>query len=115
LITRFDPKLPLANVLHKDQWPTVWAAVRSTVGEPHWPEQIPWPGLLRDGPKTVEDLVWTLVQTLPAPDPGEAPALDSRPSRSPRAGGRHRRNRRQGVQASPPVRPRHRHQLRTHW
>ncbi len=69
-VARFDPKLPLADVVHKDQWPRVWAAVRSEVGEPHWPENIPWPGLFRDGPKTVEELVWTVVEALPPPPAG---------------------------------------------
>jgi hypothetical protein len=58
----------LSAVLHKDQWPKVWTAVRADVGVPEWPEIIPWPGLLKEGPKTVRQLIWHIVEKLPRPD-----------------------------------------------
>ncbi len=67
LVPRFHLDLPMADALHKDQWPRVWAAVRASVGAPDWPETVPSPGLLRDGPKTVRQLIWHLVWSLPRP------------------------------------------------
>lgn len=58
---------PLADVLDRARWPQVWAAVRASVGEADWPESIAWPGLLRDGPRTMRELVWHIVWTLPKP------------------------------------------------
>ena len=48
----------IGDAIHKDQWPRLWKAIRDAVGDPSWPETIPWPTLLRAGPKTVRDLVW---------------------------------------------------------
>jgi len=67
LVPRFDLDLPLADIVHKDQWPRVWTAVRDRVGVSDWPDTVPWPGLLRDGPKTVRQLIWHLVWSLPRP------------------------------------------------
>jgi len=67
LVSRFDLELPLVDMLHKDQWPRVWTAVRERVGASDWPAAVPWPGLLRDGPKTVRQLIWHLVASLPRP------------------------------------------------
>ena len=71
LLGRFDPDTELARIVHKDQWPRVWLAVRAAVGEAGWPESVPWPGLLRDGPKTIRQLIWHLVASLPRPEHGE--------------------------------------------
>jgi hypothetical protein len=64
----FNLETPLKEILHKDQWPQVWKAVRAEVGQPEWPSSIPWPGLLRGGPKTVRELIWHLTTALPKPD-----------------------------------------------
>jgi acyl carrier protein len=48
----------LKDVLHKDQWPRVWAKIRDEVGAEDWPTSVPWPGLLSDAPKTVGELAW---------------------------------------------------------
>jgi acyl carrier protein len=71
LLNRFDPETELATIVHKDQWPRVWLAVRTAVGGPGWPESVPWPGLLRDGPKTIRQLIWHLAASLPRPAHGE--------------------------------------------
>ncbi len=71
LIQTFEPDTELASVVHKDQWPRVWEAVCVSAGEPGWPESIPWPGLLRDGPRTIRQLIWHLVASLPRPEKGE--------------------------------------------
>jgi hypothetical protein len=69
---RFEPDTKIAALLHDDQWPRVWREVRSSVGDPHWPESIPWPGFLRDGPRTMRQLIWHLAAALPKPAAGEA-------------------------------------------
>jgi hypothetical protein len=58
---------PLKDVLHKDQWPKVWSAVRADVGNEDWPASLPWAGFFRDGPLTMRDLVWRIVEHLPRP------------------------------------------------
>jgi hypothetical protein len=65
LVTQFRPDTPLAELLHKDQWPRVWAAIRQTTGEAYWPAEVPWATLWKTGPKTVEDLIWAIVHHLP--------------------------------------------------
>jgi hypothetical protein len=68
LSSTFELDTPLKEILHKDQWPQVWAAIRAEVGEPEWPVSIRWPGLLSDGPKTVRELIWQVAASLPKPD-----------------------------------------------
>jgi hypothetical protein len=68
LSSTFDLDTPLKEILHKDQWPQVWAAVRAEVGQPEWPASIPWPGLLISGPKTVRELIWQVAASLPKPN-----------------------------------------------
>ena len=68
LSSTFDLNTPLKEIVHKDQWPQVWAAIRAEVGEPEWPVSIRWPGLLSDGPKTVRELIWQVAASLPKPD-----------------------------------------------
>jgi hypothetical protein len=68
LSSTFAPHTPLKEVLQKDEWPQVWAAVRTEVGQPEWPAAIPWPGLLSSGPKTVRELIWHVATSLPKPD-----------------------------------------------
>lgn len=68
LSSTFTLDTPLKEILHKDQWPQVWEAIRAEVGQPEWPESIPWPSLLRGGPTTVRELVWHVAGTLPKPD-----------------------------------------------
>jgi hypothetical protein len=68
LTSAFDLDTPLKDILHKDQWPRVWQAIRDEVGQPEWPASIPWPGLLSGGPKTVRELIWHVVGTLPKPN-----------------------------------------------
>jgi hypothetical protein len=65
----FRLQTKLKDILHKDQWPKVWEAVRKEVGEDFWPETIPWPGLLlKRGPATVRELVYHIAFGLPKPD-----------------------------------------------
>ena len=68
LTSTFDLNTPLKEMLHKDQWPHVWEAVRAEVGQPEWPTSIPWPGLLSGGPKTIRELIWHIAASLPKPD-----------------------------------------------
>lgn len=68
LSSTFELDTPLKEILHKDQWPQAWAAIRAEVGEPEWPVSIRWPGLLSDGPKTVRELIWQVAASLPKPD-----------------------------------------------
>ena len=68
LASTFDPDTPLKEILHKDQWPQVWAAILAEVGQPEWPASIPWPGLLSGGPKTIRELIWQVAAALPKPD-----------------------------------------------
>lgn len=68
LSSTFELDRPLKDILHKDQWPQVWTAIRAEVGAPEWPVSIRWPGLLSDGPKTVRELIWQVAASLPKPD-----------------------------------------------
>jgi hypothetical protein len=70
----FDLDTPLKTLLPKDQWPTAWEAVRTEVGRQDWPTAIPWPGLLRQGPKTVRELIWHVAAQLPKPTPASGGA-----------------------------------------
>jgi acyl carrier protein len=67
-VTRFDLETPLSDILHKDQWHVVWAAIRADVGDADWPVSVPWPGFLKDGPRNVRQLIWHIVESLPRPD-----------------------------------------------
>lgn len=67
----FSPDTQLREVVPKDEWPIVWRNIRASVGDTTWPHDIPWPGWLRDGPKTVRQLIWYLVAGLPFPAAGE--------------------------------------------
>jgi len=62
----------LDRFLHRDQWPQVWAGVRNAADAPEWPEEVPWSGLLKIGPRTIRDLVWHLAIAL-TPPRGERP------------------------------------------
>jgi hypothetical protein len=68
LSATIDLDTPLKALLHKDQWPRVWEAIRAEVGEPEWPVAIPWPGLLSGGPTTVRQLIWHVAGALPKPN-----------------------------------------------
>ena len=63
---------PIKAIVHRDQWDRVWTALRTAVGEPFWPEQIPWPGMLGFGPKTIRQLVLHIVRHLPPPELGSS-------------------------------------------
>jgi len=71
LVPDFNLDLPLKKVVHKDQWPIVWTAIRKDVGSPDWPETIPFPGILRDGLKNISELIWYIVWALPKPAPNK--------------------------------------------
>ena len=71
LATGLTLDTPLKEIVHKDQWPQVWAAIRSHSAAQHWPETVAWPGLLRMGPKTLRELVLNLAMAMPAPAPGQ--------------------------------------------
>ena len=68
LSSTFVLDTPLKEILHKDQWPQIWQAVRAEVGQPEWPASIPWPGLLSGGPKTIRELIWHVAGALPKPN-----------------------------------------------
>jgi|ERR1043166_2818332 acyl carrier protein len=70
-IGKFDLDTELADWFHKDQWPEAWRGIRAAATDHCWPESIPWPGFLRDGPRTVRQLIWHLVASLPKPATGE--------------------------------------------
>jgi len=62
-----DLDTPIKEMMHKDQWPKVWSAVRADVGSDDWPVTLPRAGLFQDGPSTMRDLVWRIVEELPKP------------------------------------------------
>ena len=68
LSSTFDLNTPLKEILHKEQWPQVWQAIRAEVGQPEWPVSVPWPGLLSGGPTTVRELIWHVAGALPKPN-----------------------------------------------
>jgi len=70
-LERFDVDTELAGILHKNQWNETWRAIRAASGDSSWPESIAWPGFFRDGPKTIRQLIWHLVASLPKPSQGE--------------------------------------------
>jgi|SRR5882672_2529633 len=72
MMEKFDLDTELAGILHKNQWNEVWLAIRATSGDSSWPESVPWPGFFRDGPKTIRQLIWDLVASLPRPTQGES-------------------------------------------
>jgi acyl carrier protein len=71
LSVAFQPDTKLCDVVSKDEWPALWRNIRVSVGDANWPPEVPWPGWLRDGPKTVRQLIWHLVASLPLPNPDE--------------------------------------------
>jgi hypothetical protein len=69
LVADFRLQTKIKDVLHKEQWSKVWAAVREQVGEDYWPETIPWPGIvLKRGPGTIRELVYHVAFSLPKPN-----------------------------------------------
>ena len=50
----------LRELATKETWPTIWTGIVSEIGDPGWPAEVPWRGWLRDGPRTVRELVWWL-------------------------------------------------------
>jgi hypothetical protein len=46
LVSDFGLKTKLKDVLHKDQWPRVWTAIRNQVGEEGWHESVSLDGFL---------------------------------------------------------------------
>ncbi len=48
----------MKDILHKDQWPVVWARMREETQAEDWPKTVPWPGFLSDAPKTIGELAW---------------------------------------------------------
>jgi acyl carrier protein len=71
LSASFQPDTKLRDIVSKDEWPALWRNIRVAVGDANWPPQVPWPGWLRDGPKTMRQLIWHLVASLPLPAPDE--------------------------------------------
>jgi hypothetical protein len=71
LFAAFQPDTKLRDVVSKDEWPDLWRNIRVAVGDANWPDQVPWPGWFRDGPKTVRQLIWQLMASLPLPAQGE--------------------------------------------
>jgi len=71
LSAAFQPDTKLRDIVSKDEWPALWLNIRAAVGDITWPHEVPWPGWFRDGPKTVRQLIWQLVASLPSPAPGE--------------------------------------------
>lgn len=72
LLGRFAPDTKLVSIVHRDQWPRVWDAIRADVGTPTWPTEIRWPQRLfqGDGP-TIGELIGCIAAELPAPPEGE--------------------------------------------
>jgi acyl carrier protein len=74
LASDFRLDTALKDMVHADQWPRVWLAIRESAREPGWPEKVSWPGpILRAGPSTVRELVTHIALQLPPPamDRGE--------------------------------------------
>lgn len=66
---RIAPHTPLAALTDRERWPTVWRrALASAAGDPSWPRTVPWKSWLRDGPRTVGELV-LYVTSMPRPVP----------------------------------------------
>ena len=62
----------IRSVVSKSEWPDVWTAVRAEVGDPAWPQSIPWPSrVFRTKPATVRGIIWHIVGHLPKPAQGE--------------------------------------------
>jgi len=62
------PQTKIKDILHKNEWPEIWAAIRKQVGEDYWPEKIPWPGILQQGPSTLRELTYYVAFNLPKPN-----------------------------------------------
>lgn len=69
---KFDPDTALNSFLPRSQWATVWTAIRNDVGNTTWPKEVPWGGFFSGGPRTIRELIWYLVGTLPRPDGAKA-------------------------------------------
>lgn len=62
----------IRSLVPKSEWPDLWAAVRADVGDPSWPQSVPWPGrVFRTKPATVRGIIWHIVGQLPKPAHGE--------------------------------------------
>jgi len=69
LVPQFRLATSLKDVLHKDQWPQVWSAIRAQIGQPNWPETVPWPHFWNRGPRTIRQLVYYIATRLPTSRP----------------------------------------------
>jgi len=65
---RFTPDTPISLLATRHEWPRVWSEVRTSVGDPYWPEHIAWAGWFRGGPSTVRQLVRLVASTSPLPN-----------------------------------------------
>jgi hypothetical protein len=54
---------PLPAITTRAQWPELWTAVRRLARAQDWPASLPWPGFLSSGPKTLRDIVDTVLMT----------------------------------------------------
>ncbi len=65
---------PLKELVDREQWPTVWKAVRAAANASEWPTSVSWPTWrnLQTGPRTIRDLVWHIAIEL-TPRRGHAP------------------------------------------
>ncbi|HEX2080426.1 MAG TPA: hypothetical protein VHG08_22175, partial [Longimicrobium sp.] len=50
------PATPLPMLANRWGWTVLWTRVRTTAGEPGWPEQVPWPRRGNTGPRTLAGL-----------------------------------------------------------
>lgn len=63
------PDTPLTAFADRERWPNVWRRARSSAAaDPRWPRSVPWKSWLRDGPRTVGELV-LYVTSMPRPVP----------------------------------------------
>jgi hypothetical protein len=60
------PGTPLRTLADRTSWPVLWTRARIRADRPEWPEQMPWEGFWRDGPRTLADLA-RRVSVVPPP------------------------------------------------
>jgi hypothetical protein len=67
-VGHFEPNTQLSTLLQKQQWQSIWSALRQSLGDPRMPTTVLWPGAFRDGPKSIQQLIWHLITSMPKPD-----------------------------------------------
>jgi hypothetical protein len=67
------PDTRLKDLINKEEWPSVWRALRQLVGTPEWPDTISWPGSFRGGPDTLRELTMHVAMESARPSRSQTP------------------------------------------